>query len=988
MSDEWGGVALDIEGMLGSLWGKSAEKAGGRKNLLLSHLFDTAAVAELMWEGFLAPSTRLVLDDIAGGPGAGKKFFAWLCGVHDCGKATPAFQRMWPEGAAEVRKAGLTWHDHLIPRKPWRHDRAGGHLLCRDLAGAGWTEEQIDWLWPLVAGHHGRFPSRGELKPANRAKGQLVGTGSWPAVQRALLERFTEGLGFEGVAAVAPARKPSRAVQLHLSGLIVMADWIASDEKYFRGVDDLRRVTLEAARERAGEAWLALGLHQGWGGHGIPGQEAFRERFGQEPRPSQMMVIEAAGRMSAPGLLLVEAPMGEGKTKAALLAAEVLAARFGADGVFVGMPTQATSDPMFSEVRKWLSRIDEELPSRVALLHGKRMFNPEWRALLEGSEADDASRFGGVDEYGECLDDDLYGAGTSDWEDRTPAPGTGARGPADWFLGTKRGLLCPFVVGTIDQLLLAATRTKHVMLRMAGLMGKVVVLDEVHAADVHMSQFLMEGLRWLGQAGVPVVLLSATLPPRQRQDLVTTYLAGASSREEYVAHGLPETDGYPSVTAAWPSSRSGSVAEAGGVPEPQYLVACCSGWRTDLSLSVDLLGEVVPPPHTKREDREAAEDGAARSVVDLLERELNAGGCVLIIRSSVPRAQRLYRLLRDRYGDEVHLLHGRLAVGERADRTARCLRLLGPPQGVETGERPGRMILVATQLAEQSFDVDVDLLVTDLAPIDLLLQRIGRLHRHAGVSRPAGLTAPRVVITGVDAVDLAAPQFPGVSEAIYGRFLLLRSAALVRRALASTEGTARGSGWRVPAQVPELVAAGYDVSDALLPPQWLEAAEAAHRQWEKTEGERAEKASQSLLTRRGDKEGSTLAGLHYAGRPESGGDATVEWLVRDGSPTVEAILVVRKGEVHYTLNGRALSVNGDVGADLLEDVLAGTVRLPPSLTESALKELRPLPGWFGHARLRHCPALLLDHRGRTVLGDHDVSYDPDLGLLVQRLVTN
>ncbi|MFE0687209.1 CRISPR-associated helicase Cas3' [Streptomyces xiamenensis] len=986
MSDEWGGaVDPGIEDMVGALWGKSAEKAGGRRNVLLSHLLDTAAVAECLWEGFLAPSTQLVLDEIAGGPGKGQRFFSWLCGVHDYGKATPAFQRMWPEGAEAVRKTGLTWYDHLLLRKTWRHDRAGGHLLCRDLAAAGWTEQQIDWLWPLIAGHHGRFPTRRELTPARTARGHLAGTGSWPLVQRALLERFTTELGFENIAAAAPARMPSRAVQLHLSGLIVMADWIASDEQHFAGVDDPRLVTFEAARDRAMKAWSALGLHRGWGQHELPGPEAFHDRFGQHPRPSQTMVIEAARRMTAPGLLVVEAPMGEGKTKAALLAAEILAARFGADGVFVGMPTQATSDPMFGQVRTWLGRIDEELPPRVALLHGKRMFNPEWRAMVAGFENDDdASRFGGVDEYGDCWDDDPYGVTSDGRHGASPPAGPGARGPAEWFLGRKRGLLCPFVVGTIDQLLLAATRTKHVMLRMAGLMGKVVILDEIHAADIHMSQFLMEGLRWLGQAGVPVVFLSATLPPRQRQDLVSSYLAGALSREEYTADGLPEPGGYPSVTAAWPAGRAGHPAEVDGSPEPRYLVEHCPGWRTDLSVALDILPEAVPPPHAQRKERDEAEEAAARAVADLLERELATGGCALVIRNSVARAQKLHTLLRKRYGAEVHLLHGRLAAGDRADRTARCLRLLGSAR--ETGEeRPKRLILVATQLAEQSFDVDADLLVTDLAPVDLLLQRIGRLHRHDGVRRPDRLAEPRVVVTGVTALDSGVPRFPGVSEAVYGRFLLLRSAAQVRQALNGPQAGDGAAGWRVPGRVPELVATGYETSDAALPPRWREAAETARMKWEATERQRAETASASLLTRRGDREARTLAGLHVAGRAENGDDVTAEWLVRDGAPTVEVILVVREGSVPHTLNGRALSVNGDVGEELLDDLLAGTVRLPQSLTEAALRELRPLPGWHGHARLRYCPALELDHRRTAVLGEYEVTYDRALGLLQRQL---
>ncbi|MCC5033491.1 CRISPR-associated helicase Cas3' [Streptomyces sp. WAC 00631] len=968
--------------MLSVLWGKSAEKAGGKKNLLLSHLLDTAAVAERLWDGYLAPSTRELLDEVADGHGGGRRFFSWLCGIHDCGKATPAFQRLWPEGADVVRTAGLGWHEATASKYRWRHDCAGGYLLRSLLTEAGWPDEHVAWVWPLVAGHHGLFPREDRLRPPVKARGQLSGVGRWPEAQRAVVEYFTRELGFADLMGVAPAKAPSRAAQLHLSGLVVMADWIASDERHFPGVDELARVKLENARERSEQAWAALGLRGGWGKLAGPGPGAFEERFGQVPRPSQTMVIETAQSMAAPGLLVVEAPMGEGKTKAALLAAEVLAARFGADGVFVGMPTQATSDPMFSQVRQWAEGVEEGLASQVALLHGKRMFNREWRRLVEGSPDDVEARFGGVDEYGDCWDDDPYGLqGES-------GGGAAALGPAQWFLGAKRGLLCPFVVGTIDQLLFAATRTKHVMLRVAGLAGKVVILDEVHAADVYMSQFLMEGLRWLGQAGVPVVLLSATLPPDQRRDLVSAYLAGAASREEYTAHELPVPRGYPSVTAAWVAPEAGDM---------RFSVAECAGWRANLEVAVELLPESVPGRSASREQRRAAQDAADRDVAALLARELGDGGCALVIRNSVGRAQSLCQQLRERFGDQVRLLHGRLAVGPRADRTEECLRLLGAQAG-NGGGRPPRLVLVATQLAEQSFDVDADLLVTDLAPIDLLLQRVGRLHRHNGVDRSERLASPRVVVTGFGtdhgaghtggsggitdaaALDGPRPRFLGASEFIYGRWPLIRAAALVRRA--ASEG-----GWRVPGQVPTLVADGYGASSEVVPPAWREDEEEDCRAWEAEQQERAERAARYLLARRGDREGATLAGLHYVSLPGSGGDTGLDAVVRDGESSTEVILVVRKGEVYRTLSGRVLGVNGDVPEALLDEVLGGTVRLPPRYTAQVAEQLRPLPGWLGHSRLRFSPALVLDEQRSCVLADRRLSYDGDLGLVEEDAVT-
>ncbi|MGW0811407.1 CRISPR-associated helicase Cas3' [Nonomuraea sp. NPDC002799] len=935
---------------LGALWGKSRQKAGGRTNLLLSHLLDTAAVAERIWDNYLAPSTKRSLNAISRDRGI--MFFAWLCGVHDCGKATPAFQRVDAEGAQAVRRAGLSWNEPVVQRARWRHDKAGGALLLRLLREAGWEAAQIAWLWPLVAGHHGTVPSVGALAGLRTARGEPQGKGpAWAGVQAALVEVFTRLVGFTSLADVQPQQAPSRAVQLQLSGLVVMADWIASDERHFPGVDDLADVTVHGARDRAVKAWGNLGLRGGWGRLNRPPLDAFADRFDQSPRPSQDLVMRVAYRMPGPGLLIVEAPMGEGKTKAALLAAEVLAARFGADGVFVGMPTQATSDPMFSQVRAWLKRIDGELAGQVALLHGKRMFNKEWQRLLQEPDTDPDGFYGSVDE------DDLYGLADSPFGGGRDA-GAERQAPAEWFLGRKRGLLSPFVVGTVDQLLFAATRTKHVMLRAAGLMGKVVVLDEVHAADVYMSQFLKEGLRWLGQARVPVVLLSATLPPAQRREFVTAYLAGAACAETFDAAALPSPRSYPNVTAA-------CLVDGRAV----YDVDDARQWRPDLRVAVSVLPETAPAG-TAGEGR-AAED----AIAEMLQERLAQGGCALVIRNTVPRAQRAYQVLRERFSDgEVRLLHGRMTAHDRAEGTEECLRLLGPP-GKDGTRRPERLILIATQLAEQSFDVDADVLVTDLTTIDLLLQRLGRIHRHEGVARPPRLLQPEVIVTGFDPRGGAAPWILPASEGIYGRYLLLRSAAVVC--------AADGGAWSVPGDVPSLVERVYGEAPDVVPPAWAQAEQQARDQWAARQEERARNAEPFLLTRTGEHIKETLDGLHYGAAPGSLAEHKLEAVVRDGDRSVEVILVRGDERGYRTLGGRWLGVNGEaLPDDVLEEVLGATVRLPPKLTGPAEQELAPLDGWRGHPWLKRSLALVMDADGLAPLGGYQVGYDPNLGLIV------
>lgn len=954
---------------LDALQGKSAAYGGGRANLLLSHQLDTAAVAELMWVEYLAPSVRGMLDRVSGGDG--RRFFMWLCGIHDVGKATPAFQAVDDAGQRRVRAAGLGWPDAVVRtrRRRWRHDKAGGRIV-RDVLKDEWPTEAVAWVWPLVAGHHGNVPPVSVYRPGAGVD-QLHGVGKdWRAAQRNVLEVLTRCLGYRGLRSVRPVVVPSRAEQLCLSGLVVMADWIASDtsEGRFQGLERLDDVSLERARQRAEKAWRALKLRGGWSRLPVPmAEDLVRQRFGEGGRASQLQLVEMARAVPAPGLLFVEGPMGEGKTKAMLAAVEVLAARFGADGMFLGMPTQATCDPMYEVVRGWVKGISPGLEDHVALLHGKRAFNPTWREVWRPAEGNPEEWYGSVgeDEFG--LDE--YGIGAGGNTADADLCCSGGSGPSEWFLERKRGLLSPFVVGTIDQLLFAATRTKHVMLRFAGLAGKVVVLDEVHAADVYMRQFLTEALRWLGQARVPVVMLSATLPPAQRRMLARAYLEGSLGRVGVDVSEMPEPAGYPSVTAVF-GREDGT---------PGYRCESTEPWRKTVPVALQWLPDVT------------REDGA---VAERVRAEVAEGGVALVVLNQVERAQQVYEKLAGHFPGEVILLHGRLCAAHRAERTQRCLNALGPNAG---DARPHRMIIVATQLAEQSFDVDADLLVTDLAPIDLLLQRIGRLHRHARTRRPAHLRTPTVLVTGIAGNpapgDRDVPGFLGASERIYGAYRLLRTASLITREAGpprldadSGRGERNHGAWSIPERVPELVAEVYD-QQPLCPPSWRSAEERAGDRWNGDQDARTAKAEKYLLCQRGQWAKPTLEGLHHAGIGAATDEELREAVVRDGEMAGEVVLVRRSRRGFHALDGTWLGVHGEASEHetTSDAALGGTVRLPvkPGLGEAVDKELRPLDGWGYVQGLRYVKALVLEEDGCARLAGYVIGYDDLLGLTVE-----
>ena len=198
--------------------------------------------------------------------------------------------------------------------------------------------------------------------------------------------------------------------------------------------------------------------------------------------------------MDTPGLIIVEAPMGEGKTEAALAMAEIIAKKNGHTGLFFALPTQATSDGIFPRVVKWLEKVslNEGSSKTIFLSHSRSEFNKTYAEIPLSSNCSS--------------------------EDRLIIH--------EWFYGKKKRILSDIVVGTIDQILMAGLKRKHLPMRHLGLCNKVVVIDEVHAYDAYMGNYLEKCLMWLSSFNVPVILLSATLPIARRKKLVDAYMNG------------------------------------------------------------------------------------------------------------------------------------------------------------------------------------------------------------------------------------------------------------------------------------------------------------------------------------------------------------------------------------------------------------------------------------------------------------------------------
>ena len=788
---------------------------------LACHALDSAAAAAQLWDGFLAPATRAWLSSGLGGEAMARGLVRWLAGLHDWGKATPLFQSQSQVHAEAVREAGLGVSMQPLLQRPG-HAHVSAHLVFGHLRAARWPEADAAWPACIVGGHHGVFPPAGWRR--DKPLVDVMGGAEWGFTRREFPPLV---YAITGADLRRPLLAPPLAAQLTLAGLVILADWLASTEQLFPYAGGFSPAYLDAAQARASRIGKEMGLRGFWNpsraGRADPGR-LMAERFaGKEALPVQVAAYGAAHAGRGPGLLLIEAPMGEGKTEAALLAAEVMASRIGANGLFVGLPTQATADQMFGRVTGWLATQPGEVT--ITLAHGKAARNEAYQRLMPEA------------------------VGIGDNEAGITA--------SQWLAGRKRRLLAPVVVGTVDQLLLAGVASRHVALRFLGLTGKVVVIDEVHAYDAYMSVILRRVLAWLGAAHVPVILLSATLPAGTRAELLGAYAGAAVS---------PGSPGYPLIT--WVGAPAAGQPEDPFVPEwerPAASVAARPRTRRPAAVQVGTARVECP---AERDEAEAA-GLACRAVAE--------GGCVLVVRNTVGRAQRTYASVAAALAPgEATLAHARFTAADRRLRDRLLIERFGPDG---TGTRPSRHVVVATQVAEQSLDIDFDLLITDLAPADLLLQRLGRVHRHSR-PRPPHLQAPRMIVAGHGGLRPERPPAVPLGCAwVYGRYLLWRTAA----ALLDRDQL------DLPADIPRLVDTVYG-DGQIGPPQWQGALRMAHAE-HLARREGLEAIAETIILP--DPGGTALPEIRYRSQGEAVEEASaqVQAHVRFGPPTIEVILL-------------------------------------------------------------------------------------------------
>jgi len=626
-----------------------------------------------------------------------KRTAVLLAYLHDIGKITPLFQSQILKALPARRSLFEHYGIYNIPenfkdKDKSHHTKCGEAILLKMGFPKGFSS--------VVGAHHG-MPAENLRNHCQKYPGHFYGKPKeyelWERLYREWADFSLEQAGFCDVSEV-PAF--GRKAGILLSALLIMADWLASNQMNFQLLDeDMLLSENEYPKDRCYHALQKVRLPESCEFYQERiGDEDFKKRFGFHMNGIQNDVISAIESCTAPGLLILEAPMGIGKTEAALAAAEILSAKCGKTGLYFGLPTQATANGIFERVVTWAGMQSYNSVHSINLVHGSAEFQPVFAELKNES----------------MLQTDMDGESGLEVN--------------SFFSGGKTSLLTDFAVATVDRLLMSVLKRKHVMLLHLGLSQKVVIVDEVHSYDAYMDQYLDRALAWLHEYHVPVILLSATLPSDRREELVRAYFNDKNKMLKFPEAEYPRltyTDGEEVFTKSLPKDSGGKRV------------------------------------HIIRGNDEMA----ARKIADAV----HLGASVGIICNTVIRAQYFAGLARNIDGARVILYHAQYIIPDRMEWEERLKKAIGKDS---TAIQRKGIVVVGTQVLEQSLDIDFDILITELCPMDLLLQRMGRLWRHTSRERPFGCNKAECMVLGTE-------ELADSSKRIYTEWLLLQTRKLL-----------------------------------------------------------------------------------------------------------------------------------------------------------------------------------------------------------------
>lgn len=907
-----------------SLWGKKNVNDDNEKMWLplIAHLIDTKNVINWLYNHWINDGQRHILQRNFEDEDIVQNLVKFLGYIHDIGKATPAFQIKQSYIHNEdldqnlVEKLLRNGFDGLDNSKIKKINTSKTpHALAGEviLENNGLNES----IGAIIGGHHGKpqeeyFDYEDQLNnwtsnyyQSDSGSETSVGA-NWKQVQNELINY---GLGlchFNNLEDIPDVTEPQAVI---LEGLVIMADWLASGEYLVKdnqriplfpliSVDqDFASINTDERYRQGISVWADL--FDPWEPEVINNpRRVYKERWEITPRQIQEKMSETIGASLDPGIIIVEAPMGIGKTEIALTAVEQLAAKTGMNGLFFGLPTQATANAMFNRVDKWLSEIatDQKEKLQIKLMHGKAQFNEEYRNIPNADNIEDDSGSVVVNE---------------------------------WFNG-KKSILSSFVIGTVDQLLLMGLKQKHLALRHLGMSGKVVVIDEVHAYDIYMDSYLEKAVQWLGAYHVPVIALSATLPVAKRNSLLQAYCVGKYGNKR-----------FKTTNEDWKTCHS----------YPLLSILDGKTLKQVSDFSDELKNTSIEITRLNIEDSE---------LIKTINQKISDGGVAGVIVNTVRRAQELARLAESKMPSDVNILvlHSAFLATDRRKLENKLQDAIG-----KNKKRPYKMIVIGTQVLEQSLDIDFDVMYTDIAPMDLILQRIGRLHRHQ-IQRPKKLEKPQLYIMGINEFG----NYGDANESIYAKYLLTKTDYFLKDKV------------NIPSDISDLVQKVYsEITDSE-----IKNLRESKQIFEINQKKSKHKANGYQIEAPDDEE--TLHGWLDNDSGTDLKDSKAEAAVRDTNESIEIVLLYQDDKGYNLLNGQSIE-------DVYDNIIAQQlIRLPHALTiniDRSIEELEKIttkyfPQWKDSNWLKGSLALVLDKNKETEFNGYSVKYSRDLGLIYKK----
>ncbi len=662
------------------------------KKPLICHLLETGMTTKVLLEkGLLVP----FVDELAIYMKEERRtiisFLSFLSAIHDIGKIHPHFQ--WKIGN-EIQ--GMKIYEQLS----FRHEQYGQDLIQNSDMFDMIPERLRAVVGEMVALHHQGHKTGDYYVPPGDSLQICTNT------QKEVLEILYRTFPF--VLSSSKWRYTNGVASI-LSAIINLSDWIASTHGTFseNGYEDHEEYLNSLEKQAYQFLKDNYMLYQPNESRFVKVQkdvDFFHVMQMTNPRPMQECVTKLCKHHPTGGLMIIEAPCGEGKTAAALYAASHIK---GSNGFYMALPTSATSESIHEEVQMLCDQANLKLP----------VFNG--RAWMSEKDI--------------TIDADL------------------------WLSPSRQKLFYPVAVGTVDQLIKAALMEKYGLLRLLALLGKVVIIDEMHAYDLYMQDMIEQFLKYCGMFHVPVVILSATLPSVTKGRLLSAYAGFEDRKRQYMLNGVKtEYDGKWNMQSSYPLLTMASNVDYGKI--------------------IEVTEETFPVSKKQVYQYEmvSISESYIEKISALCMDKIKDGGCLAVIVNLVDDAKELYRFLKNKVdsGTELFLLHGRNTEYQKEKASDKVKKLFGKDRSY----RPKKSIVISTQILEQSMDIDFDFMCSMLAPMDLLLQRFGRYRRHGSQG-----TIREIVDVSDDKILIFTPENTDKHTQVYEKEIVEKTKEVLKK---------------------------------------------------------------------------------------------------------------------------------------------------------------------------------------------------------------